>query len=611
MSTITDRKPGEQFQHNDDQLYRVLLESSPDPIVIYDLQGLAVYINLAFTRVFGWTSEDVLGKRIDFVPPESVPETVAGIKQMLATGRVDIFDTKRYTKDGKVLNIQLTASTVNDKDGKPVSSIVCLRDITIQKRAEEELQEAKESAEQANRAKSVFLANMSHELRTPLNAILGFAQIMERDPLLPERQREHLHIITHSGEHLLGLINDVLEMSKIEAGRITLNLGTFNLHGLLDSLDEMFQLRAEAKHLQLLFELSPDLPEYVATDEGKLRQILINLLGNAIKFTSEGGVALRAGFIETDSVSRLMFEVEDTGEGIAEGELPNLFQSFAQTHSGVKANEGTGLGLTISRQFVRLMGGDMTVSSTLGKGTICKFDLQYTVADAQEIRNSQIDQRVIGIDPSDTTEYRILVVDDKWENRRLLVEWLKDVGIQVREAENGRDAVQVWEEWAPQLIWMDMRMPVMDGYEATRRIKLSTKGQATAVLALTASAFEHERAAITAAGCDDFVSKPVRSNQIFEKMAEHLGIKFVYETTQSTNREETSADEPITLAALPNQWIVTLQQAAESIDVEAANMVIDWIRANNPALADTLADLVANYRFDKLQTLLQEGVQNK
>ena len=505
----------------------------------------------------------------------------------------------------------------------------------------EETQQARQAADAANVAKSTFLANMSHELRTPLNAVLGFAQVMERDSALSSRQKEHLGIITRSGEHLLGLINDVLEMSKIEAGRVMLNETTFDLRRLLQSVGEMFQLRSAAKRLQLRCELADDLPQLVRGDEGKLRQVLINLLGNAIKFTHAGGVTLRAVWedegrrtkdeglvsIRHSSLitrhSSLTVEIEDTGEGIAAGQLLSLFEPFRQTASGIKAQEGTGLGLSISRQFVRLMGGDIRVESVAGQGTLFAFEIRLAPVELAEVVAAPVERRVIGIapDPSasfDTAqgsssgqanprEYRMLVVDDKRENRRLLVEWLQAAGFVVREAADGQAAIEIWEAWSPHMIWMDVRMPVLDGYEATRRIKARAGSQAPVIIALTASAFEHEQEIVRAAGCDDVVRKPVREATIFAKIAEHLGIRFIYEDPAPTAVAERAAElRAADLVALPTEWLAELRQAADEVDTALVDALIKRIRERDAALADGLADLVVNYRFDKLQLLIQE-----
>ncbi|MBW4448223.1 MAG: PAS domain S-box protein [Spirirestis rafaelensis WJT71-NPBG6] len=314
---------------------------------------------------------------------------------------------------------------------------------------EEALRIAKEAAETANRSKSAFLANMSHELRTPLNAILGFAQLMERDTTLSDRQRDWLSTINRSGEHLLNLINDVLEMSKIEAGRIVLNPVSFDLHQLLQTIQEMFQVRAEAKKLSLQMELAPNLPQYILADEGKLRQVLINLLGNAIKFTDTGRIMLRVQLsngeiggekVKGEMPNALVFEIEDTGKGIAPDELDKLFQPFVQTASAAKIREGTGLGLTISRQFVQLMGGDIHLESAVGRGSTFFFDVKIELAQSSEVAPAASQEKAIALVPGQPV-YRILVVDDRKENCDLLTQLFNTVGFETRAAENGSEAI--------------------------------------------------------------------------------------------------------------------------------------------------------------------------
>jgi len=468
----------------------------------------------------------------------------------------------------------------------------------------EEARQARRAAEAANVAKSTFLANMSHELRTPLNAVLGFAQVMERDPALPPRNREHLGIITRSGEHLLGLINDVLEMSKIEAGRVTLNSAPFDLRHLLQGVEEMFRLRAEARGLELRMTVGAEVPRFVIGDENKLRQILINLLGNAVKFTHQGGVALAVDVPDPEVPHRLCFEVSDTGEGIAREQLPHLFQAFVQTSSGARALEGTGLGLAISRQFARLMGGDIEVESSLGAGSTFRATVQLAPGDAADLAGSPR-RRVVGIAPDQQQEYRILVVDDKWENRQLLTEWLREVGFAVREASDGQEALAVWEAWEPQLIWMDIRMPVLDGYEATRQIKATLRGQATVVIALTASAFEHDQVGILSAGCDDFVRKPVREQVVFDKIAEHLGVRFVYADAEPGAPAESTMIDPEALLALPEDLRAELRAAVLVADLEQIAAAVERIRPADPALAEHLARLAESFRIDQLLALVE------
>ncbi|MEL7314486.1 MAG: response regulator, partial [Cyanobacteria bacterium J06559_3] len=344
--------------------------------------------------------------------------------------------------------------------------------------ANDQLETAKTSAEVASQAKGAFLASMSHELRTPLNAILGFSQILSRDLSLKSEQQQQLTIINRSGEHLLNLINDVLEMSKIEAGKMTLNLDRINLHMLLEDLHAMLGLKADAKGIQLVLDHAPDLPTHVEADPSKLRQVLINLLGNAVKFTETGTVKLkvscrlhapkpddseRASVAATQAVT---FAVEDTGAGIAPHELERVFEAFTQTETGRRSQKGTGLGLAISYQLVQLMGGMLQVASQVGVGSRFWFEIPLRVVSLGAI--PQADKWVLALAPGQP-RYRVLVVDDVAELRLLLTRMLGEVGFEVQEAENGEAAIACWKAWQPHLILMDWQMPVMDGETATRQ----------------------------------------------------------------------------------------------------------------------------------------------
>jgi len=641
---ISERKRFERELRRQKEYYEALFVNSPVAVVTVDRDGKVVSWNPAAERLFGYTQAEAIGHNVDDLvakddavrgeasgfteafrgagyagAQEAFPDLMDDVGRLRAT-------TRRTRKDGSLVDVTLLGLPVV-VGGEEVEVIAIYNDIS-------ELQQARREAEAANRAKSTFLANMSHELRTPLNAILGFSQLMDDDANLTREQQENLSIINRSGEHLLALINDVLEMSKIEAGQLALQERSFDLHALLDGLEEMFRLRAEEKGLTLSFRRRGDMPQYVVADEGKLRQVLSNLLGNAVKFTREGGVALRVCAApphhpRPPGREMLHFEVEDTGPGIAPSELERVFDPFVQATSGrdpvtTQLQEGSGLGLSISREFVRLMGGDLTVSSELREGSLFEFALAVGLAAEAQVPAARPGQRVRALAPGqrapDGGPFRVLVVEDRGTNRRLLVSLLQDLGpppdgFAVQEATNGQEAVEQWARWRPHLVWMDMRMPVMDGHEATQRIKAAPGGEDTVIIALTATAFEEDRQQILLEGCDAFVRKPFRKETIYDLLAQHLGVQFVYEerapgapVREAAERAAgVAALDARRLAALPAGWLADLQAATVRADLDRILRLLDPVREQDPALAGALADLAERYEYKQILDLIEQA----
>lgn len=492
-----------------------------------------------------------------------------------------------------------------------------------------ELEKLAHVSEVANESKGQFLANMSHELRTPLNAILGFVQIMERNSKIDAEQKKYLGIIGHSGEHLLNLINDILEFSKIEANKTILHNDSFDLHELLDNLQEMLSIKAHLKGIELKFDCHIYVPQYIYGDAKKLRQILINLLNNGIKFTDKGHVELQVLLAENAQSNTqesynscsLIFNVKDTGAGIDEQEIDDLFTAFVQTKTGIQSEQGTGLGLAISQKFVRLMGGEITVQSKLAKGTTFTFTLPFQLGDTAQVKANKIQRKIIALESGQPT-YRILVVDDNQEGRMVLVKLLTPLGFEVREAQNGEEAIDIWSSWQPHLIWMDMRMPIMNGYEATKAIKNHPQGKATKIIVLTASILEEERSHILDSGCDDFLRKPFRAPELLEKIGKYLGVRYVYEEIDSSNTinsvfhtsQPTKIIQPVALDDLESmsvEWLTQLHQAAEVVDNLCLSELIDQITPKKSDLAEILLDLMESFRVDKIIDLAEQALSKK
>ncbi|MGD1866701.1 MAG: PAS domain S-box protein [Phormidesmis sp.] len=658
---ITDRIEAQAQLATSEAKYRTLNESTQDAVMLINSQGF-IDCNPATLAIFGCQEKsEFAGKTPADFSPVKQPDGRSSARAIKATIAKAIragtynFEWTHRRKDVTLFPAEVWLTSM-EIDSKGVVQAV-VRDITRRKRVESEVLKAKETAEIANKAKSEFLANMSHELRSPLNAILGFSELMTHSTLLPKEHQDDVTIINRSGEYLLSLINDVLDMSKIEAGRTVLSPIDFDLHSLLEDLHGMFKLKAEEKQLQLSLNRTPDLPKYIYTDQAKVRQVLINLLNNAIKFTQQGNVTLnvREQLQETDQdiitetavpsakPLALHFEITDTGVGIEPDEVDTIFEPFVQSKSGISSQEGTGLGLPISRQFVQLMGGDIEITSRTATptaeisktetfGTTVRFCIQAQEGNKDNIVSTGIQRKIIGLRPGHP-HYRLLIVDDKAPNRQLLVKLLSPLGFALKEATNGKEATEVVASWQPHLIWMDLRMPIMDGFEATARIRQhsqTTLEQATLeqsaleqtalktgssdntaiiqpkIIALSATSYQTDRIAAQKAGCDDFIRKPFNNSDIYDATAKYLNLRYRYQsetdslgpdTEENANIAANISIDTAALSTLAPQLVTDLEAATRRLQWKTIFHIIEQIRHEDAELARALSATVHNFQY--------------
>ncbi len=590
----------EEIRHSEEQ-FRLIFDSLQAGILLIDTATRTIVdTNPVALRMFGGPRDAIVGQPCNHVvcPAEKDRCPVLDLGQI-----VDTSERILVRCDGTRLPILKTVTHLSL--GNHDYLLESFVDLSERKAMEDALRQAKEIAEAANRAKSVFLASMSHEIRTPMNAILGFSQLMQRDPALAPAQREHLAIINRAGEHLLALINNILEMSKIEAGRIHLEMQPFDMHGMIEELLLLFRMRAEAKSLLLDLECAPDVPRWVVSDAGKLRQILINLLSNAVKFTAKGRVSLLVSMSTRKEPRTVRFAVRDTGMGIAPEDLPRLFRAFEQTASGRFTGTGTGLGLTISRYYARMLGGDIEVTSSPGQGACFSFEVTAGIAPSEAIAQMMAPPPVLRLRPGQP-ECRVLVVDDNQMNLDFVKALLLQVGFSVRTASDGHEAMAAFDAWHPHVVLMDMAMPGMDGFAATRTIKASARGAQTPVIGLTAIAFEEDRKTVLAAGADLFIRKPFKEAELLDAIRTSLGLEYEYGLPPAPPAAplRTARLTAAELRSLPEPIRDGLRQAALSADLGRLRDLLASVARLNPDLAGRLLLLADHFQYETLAALL-------
>ena len=579
---------------------RIVIATAPDAFIGVDSNGNIVQWNVEAERTFGWTRDEIVGRNLtETIIPEAYREAHAnGMRRFHETGEAPVVNKRleivALHRLGHEFPIEITiTSPVGDGNGYFFGAF--LRDISDRLERDSQLRLAKDAAEAATRAKSEFLANMSHELRTPLNGVLGYAQLLRRDRGLTSAQREAVEAIAKGGAHLLELINDVLDLSKIEAGHVDIEATSTDLSRLTVDLEHLLAETARRKGLALTITVLPDTPRTVMIDGLHLRQVLLNLVGNAIKFTVHGEVRL----IITRDGDHLLFEVWDTGPGIEPEALSAIFEAFTQTKSGAAVG-GTGLGLTISQQLLQRMGGDLRVESVIGEGSRFYFTLPLVAAPDRAERDADAAAPLLNARLAPGQELLALVVDDSTVNRRILAKLLESAGVQVITASGGVEGIEMTAAHRPNVVFMDLKMPDLDGLEATRRLRDDPRTAHIPVIAVTASAFGDTRKAAREAGCADYLPKPVRAEVLYSILHDRLGARFVLD--HETSAPNVALPDEARRTAIAARLTAALAIGAVT-DIETLAQELAAGDGREQALGLQLARMAGEFDFDGLTAL--------
>jgi PAS domain S-box-containing protein len=628
---ITKRKQMEIALRESEERFDLAMRGSNEGVWDWNLLNNTIYYSPRWKEMIGYGETDFPYEAEKFF--ESLhPEDQNRIREIAAAylaKKIPQYEVsfRLQHKQGHYIWILARGIAVWNDDGQAYRMVGTHMDLTAQKQAEAELQQAKEAAETANRAKSVFLANMSHELRTPLNGILGYAQILNRDKSLTEKQRQAIGTIQHSGEHLLTLINDILDLSKIEAGKLELMPNEFHLPYFLKDIVDIFSLRCQQKGIDLEYEQipppsfiptldNPGFPTLIYADEKRLRQIFLNLLSNAIKFTNEGQVSFKV----TARKNQIRFEIKDSGSGIAAEDISKIFLPFQQVGKRASQLEGTGLGLPITKKLVSMMGGELQVNSVPDIGSTFWFEIPVDIINyslephtTQSLPNQIIGYKNQKNSLATTEKIKILIVDDVQANRAVLINLLEPLGFEVQEAKNGEVALKQTSQFYPDIIIMDIRMPVMDGLECTRRIRQELGMTEILIITLSASVFAHSQQNSFQAGSNAFLSKPVQADQLFQLLAKHAPLEWIYESETGVDKSksvETTLNHQTSSLLPSHEQFNELLNLAKSGKIQ---MIINQINEltkqfPNSSVLEELLQLAKNFKLKNLKDLLTKYI---
>ena len=582
--------------------------------------GNFITVNESYARLTGYTRDEILGNKLNWnkelTPPEWRPIGAEKMEECLRTRQTVHFEKEYLRKDGSRVPVEVFVQPIYGSDGKFLHLRAFVTDITERNKIAKALELAWKLASEASRAKSEFLANMSHEIRTPLNAILGFTQLLRQDASLPEPVLKKLQIISKSGDNLLNILNDILDLAKIEAGRMTVQLVEFSCAGMLAEIVQLFRPPAEAKQLSLSLVKVGEIPHLVRADGEKIRRVLTNLLGNAVKFTQAGGIEVTATIISggEGQPPQLHVAVKDTGPGLTSMEISQLFKKFEQASAGRASLVGTGLGLAICQQYAELLGGKISVQSQAGRGSTFVFEVP--IEPAVDAGNTQPDFPVFAVRlVPGQPECRVLVVDDMEDNRAFMLEILRRSGFACRSAASGAEALAGAAEWQPHLVLMDTRMPEMDGLETIRRLRARPGSSDLKIISLSATAFAEDREAALTAGADEFASKPVQSPELLGKIGRLLNLSYVPIALEPAAAVAAPfpvwADTVAALARLPESWRHQLRDDLLVADFNRVEEAVKNIQPQHPALAAALSQLVGQFDAESILNLLADAATRR